>query len=155
MCFSYITSFTPFTWGSGPSVCEPWWAQHNRMKTLLVCLVFLLVVERSVSEFTAFENGMLSSSMKKGSYLLEKQFHRAFVLLIRSGWVLESQLHFPPFLSFQLNFQTISHWAINIFFRLQISARQLEFWPIQLSVKDITPHPDSEDFRAVKYLLLF
>ena len=35
------------------------------MNTLVVCLVFLLVAERSVGEFTAFENGMLSSSIEK------------------------------------------------------------------------------------------
>lgn len=35
------------------------------MKTLVECLVFLLVAERSVSEFTAFENGMLCSSIEK------------------------------------------------------------------------------------------
>lgn len=75
------------------------------MNTLVVCLVFLLVVESSVSEFTAFENGMLSSSIVTKTLTFEK-VPRAFFLVRGSGWVLKSQLSvkFLRFLRYQLKF---------------------------------------------------
>ena len=66
------------------------------MNTLVECLVFLLVSERCVSEFTAFENGMLSSSIEKKVLTFDKNSSTGrFFFVNRTGLVLESQLHFP------------------------------------------------------------
>ena len=58
------------------------------MNTLVECLVFLLVSERCVSEFTAFENGMLSSSIEKKVLTFDKNSstERFFFLLTGLDW---------------------------------------------------------------------
>lgn len=121
--------FACFLWGSCSPVWKCWWDLLNGMNTLAVSLVFLMAVGSSISEFTAFENGMLSTSIiRKFSPL--KNVLKTFFLYLRPVFELKSHLPVTFYhnfsLSYELKFHTIFHWT-----------SQLEFWLILSPIQNL------------------